>query len=190
MANDYSGANAHVVLPIVHSGDSELHHVAVDPGVDLSLHQSLLQSGYAPMPTASKQPTKEGSLEYSPEFRKAGAELWSRSNMGQRPGEVGTYLDSTGKVGPYTFHAQEPDGASVQVSVPKGAPYVAHTHPNYADSEPSPQDIAVPKAFKKTIFVVSSTGLHAIDPAGNVTTVFHNTDWPTSKHPQLPHQRP
>ena len=58
------------------------------------------------------------------------------------------------------------------------------THPNDRTDKPSVDDIEIAKRVHKTIFVVSRSGLWAVDPGGVVSQVFKNSDWMSQKNPK------
>jgi hypothetical protein len=184
MASNFDSGNPHVVLPVANPNGG-VDHVAVPPDTDLGdLHNALSGAGYA-LDTPHAGPTKEGSLEYSPQFRKVAADAWCTSGAGRQQGEAGAYLDTQGQPSKVQW---QPEGGSSQarmgVSVPKSAPYLIHTHPNNRGSDPSPQDIQSATEKHKTIYVTSKAGLFAVDPGGKVSQVFRNSDWASEKNPK------
>lgn len=186
MAND-NFDSGHVVLPVANPNGG-VDHVAVPAGTDLGdLHNALSDAGYLhpALDTPVAGPTKEGSLEYSAQFRKVAADAWRTSGAGRRQGEAGAYLDAQGQPSKVQW---QPEGGSSQarmgVSVPKSAPYLIHTHPNDRGSDPSPEDLKSAAEKHKTIYVTSKAGLYAVDPAGKVSQVFRNSDWASQKKPK------
>lgn len=173
--------SGHVIIPVVHP-DGDIHAIAVPEGTDLSdLHDALTESGYI-HPNA---PTKEGTLEYSPAFRKTAQAAMNRMHLTGtlgNIGEVATYFDANGNPGPLT-HSDD-QIATVTHKVPIDAPYLMHTHPDRKSGRPSQQDIDNAKNLHKTSYVVSKDGLQAIDPSGQVTQVFSRPDWETAKEPK------
>jgi hypothetical protein len=187
-SNDSAPASAptHEVLPVANPAGG-VDHIAVPIDTNLGdLHAALSDAGYLhpALDTPATAPTKEGSLEYSEPFRKVAAAAWNSSALGMLPGEAGAYLDAKGQPSKVQWQGGDGSHAGMTVSMPAAAPYLLHTHPNNRDSAPSPQDIKSAVTAHKTIYVTSKAGLFAVDPKGNVSQVFRNSDWASQKKPK------
>jgi len=201
--NDYSGANRHVVVPVLHSGSGEVHNVAVPANTPIpEFHDALLDGGYhgegnvkppqwMPTPYFDPKvdfqtgkprvwgPTKEGVVENSPEFKSAAAAVWKAANEGRDSNEAGTYLDGKTERGPISISDQE---GHMTLQVPKDAASTIHSHPNHfkgqqAGGQPSQQDIETAKKLGKSVYVVSKSGLQVVEKDGKITSVYSNPDW-------------
>jgi hypothetical protein len=187
MANEtFDSGKPHVVLPVANTSGG-VDRIAVPADTEISdLHNSLSAAGYE-HPSIDEHlagPTKEGSLEYSAPFRKVAASAWSTSGGGTLRGEAGTYLDAEGQPSKVQWQPEGDSQAKMQMSVPRSAPYLIHTHPNDRGSKPSPADIRSAKEKHKTIYVTSKAGLFAVDPAGKVSQVFKSPSWASDKNPK------
>jgi len=173
--------SGHVVLPVVHPDG--LHDIAVPKDTMLDdLHSSLMDSDYHLSIPAPKSPTAEGSIEHSESFRKTAFDAWQMADLGRKSGEAGTYLDAGGKPGKLAWN-DSPRGerGSVKITEPTDAMGSIHTHPNDRIDKPSDDDREIAKRVKKTIFVVSRSGLWSVDPIGVVTQVFQGPGWMEKK---------
>jgi hypothetical protein len=172
----------HAIVPVLHHS-GEVHDIAVPEDTSLEdLHSSLIDSDYhLPIP-AAQQPTAEGSIEHSPEFKNTAKDAWVMGELGRKSGEAGTYLDSKGNPGKLAWH-DSPRGerASVKITEPADAMGSIHTHPNDRTDKPSTDDIEIAKRVHKTIFVVSRSGLWSVDPGGAVSHVFQDPGWMDEK---------
>jgi len=180
-ADQFAGANRHVVLPVVHPS-GEVHNIAFPEGTPLQEVHSALLDGYA-----HPQPTAEGAFENSPAFKQAARRAWNLIDNGKKHAESGeVFVPSSNKgvhglsVGVY----QDENGkGGVPFNPPADAPYLLHTHNNSLKGEPSPGDIENTKQWNqkrgmgRTMYMVSRNGLYSIDPKGAVTQVFKGTDW-------------
>jgi hypothetical protein len=186
MANEFdSGSPIAVLHP-----NGDVHDVPVPDDASLGdFHAALANDGYAhdltPMLPTS-QPTKEGAIEYSPEFKKLAANMWDKSGRGVQQTEVGTYIDKSGNAGSPTEHSTDSSdhNANIKMNVPNDALAVIHTHPNHSGDRPSQADVGAAVASKKTIYVTSRTGLWAVDPGGKTTQVFSSPLWMRDKNPK------
>jgi hypothetical protein len=200
--NDYSGANAHVIVPVIHRGEDSVHSVAVPADTPLpDFHDALLESGYhgegsvkppqwAPTPYSTGDfrtgkprpgygPTKEGVLENSPEFKAVGKAVFAASNYGRNSNEAGTYIDQNGERGPIVVSNED---GKMSMQVPKDAGSTIHSHPAHfqgatASPLPSQKDIETAKKLGKSVYVVSPEGLSVVEKDGKVTNIYNSKDW-------------
>jgi hypothetical protein len=179
--NKFDSGVGHVILP-VRVGD-ETHSIAVPPDTDLGdLHSALLDHmGINPSELPQKQPTKEGSLEYSEPFRQAAAKTWEAAGNGRMSREAGFALDKDWNAGPIQSHdrsAGDKNG-SLAIKVEPDSMGTLHTHEDIGNDQPSETDIQAAKKSKTQMYVVSRTGLWSVDGrnGGKVTQVFSNPNW-------------
>jgi hypothetical protein len=184
--NKFDSSTGHVVVPVLHP-NGETHNISVPADTSLDdLHSALLETYTHPaIESQIKQPTKEGVLEYSDAFRKAAKDAVSASRgfMGNEAGFASNAQGTPGKI------QQDLGGGSdtahhVRIVAPSDAQYTFHTHPSRTGGdEPSPEDKQNAKNLHRTIYVASQAGLFGVDPSGQVTHVFENSDW-ASKTPR------
>jgi hypothetical protein len=181
VANENKFDSDHVVVPVAHPS-GELHNIAVPEDTNIQeFHSSLLASDYHLL-TPETQPTAEGSIEHSAEFKNTAKNAWVMGELGRKSGEAGTYLDSKGAPGKLNWHdSPRGENANVKITEPVDAMGSIHTHPNDRTDKPSADDIAIAKRVHKTIFVVSRSGLWSVDPSGDTTQVFKNPNWMDEK---------
>jgi hypothetical protein len=180
--NRFDSGTPHVVLP-VKTVDGDIHNVAVQPDTDLQdLHTALASDPTYAHPFPSEQPAKEGSIEYDPRFRKAASDAWERVGNGSAKAESGFVIGRTGG----TVPAGVAPGHSLQLTNLPGGVGNLHTHQNGAYQGPSDADIQDAKNDKehRTYYVASKGGLYSVNHAGEITHIFSNTDWASSKNPQ------
>ena len=74
-------------------------------------------------------------------------------------------------------------GHSLQIPNLPGSESSLHTHPSEPGLDNKPFDADRADAIKthRTIFVLSKSGLMAVDPGGKVTTVYDGTDFRNPK---------
>jgi hypothetical protein len=138
-----------------------------------------------PLPTHAAGPTREGSIEFSPAFKKTAANIWDRSRRGVDTTEFGTYIGRDGAAGPISEHATGSDfNPSVKIRVPNDALAVLHSHPNRSTDRPSQADVDAAKSNKKVVYVASRSGLWAAGPDGRITQVFSDPGWAWEKNPK------
>jgi hypothetical protein len=179
MANENKYDSGHVVIPVVHPSEG-IHNVSVPEDMSLSdLHSALLTDYALPAFEAQeKQPRKEDSLEYSEDFRKAAQDAWDAAGSGMQPIEAGLAINNYGKAGRITTHKHRGEkDPEVSIETYPNTMATLHTHTNYSSANPSQKDIAAAKKAHQTLYLVSKTGLHCVDPSGKVTTVFDNLDF-------------
>jgi hypothetical protein len=185
MANDFD--SGHVVLPVANPSGG-VDHIAVPADTDLGdLHDALSDAGYLhpALDTPVTGPSAQGALENSAAFRQVANQAWRTSGLGTQPGEAGAYLDAQGQPSKVQWQPEgQSNQAKMDISVPKSAPYLIHTHPNNKRSDPSPGDIKSAQTANKTIYVTSKSGLYAVDPSGKVSQVFRDGNWASEKKPQ------
>jgi hypothetical protein len=194
--NDYSGANAHVVLPVLHPS-GETHNIAFPENMALpEMHDVLLDHGYShpafhnpPYLGANVDafgrpkagPSRFGVMENDPKFKAAAKAIYEASGRFQSSGESGTYMDENLERSPI---ASSNDEGHMTLKIPKtGVAATLHTHPNHfkgqlAGGQPSDTDIATAKKLNgPPVFVVSKNGLQSVDKFGKVTNVYSASDW-------------
>lgn len=181
--------SGHVVLPVYHAGEGEVHNLAVPEKTALpQLHDALLDGGYhfdnPPYLGANvdghgnpkKGPDLTGSIEHDPKFKAALQKVWETAAFGKNSTESGTYVGSDLERGPVATSNTE---GRMSLSVPQDAPYTIHSHPNHAadftaGGQPSDKDIATAKSTKKYVYVVSRSGLQYVGPHGEQGVVYTN----------------
>jgi hypothetical protein len=170
----------------------ELNSVSAPTDTSLSEPRAALVDKYPPaiIEVKQAQPTAEGALENSREFREAARKAWSAVSFGQLPQEAGFLVSPNGRsspvelgreVGPY-----ETVGKTVFRIPPGGAFATLHSHPRKTltrnwEQEPSANDKAVAIRNRKNVYVTTSEGLFLVEPDGNVVHVFHSATWMTDK---------
>lgn len=131
------------------------------------------------------QPLKQGALEYSDEFKKAAARAWMAAAGGLKRSESGFWIANNGQGGPISTWLDTKDGhPSARMDLPTEAMGLYHTHPNYANASPSSTDINSVRQAHTSMYVGSRDGLYGIDPGGQVTHIFSDPYWMTSKNPR------
>jgi len=183
--NNYASANNSVVLPIVHP-NGEVHNIAVPEDTPMEdFHSALVDSGYAHPTIESKQsqPKADNAVENSAAFREAARKAWEATTGGQDDTtEASFYVDKNGNPGPLTKQVSPAGGVDkVTIKTTADSMGVVHTHPNQRIQGPSDADIANAKKFKKTMWVVTRSGLYAVDPGGKTTKVFDRSNWMKEK---------
>ena len=174
----YSGASQPVVVPVYHAGNDEVHQIAVPPDTDMGdLHNALVDAGYAPsIPSNDKGPTADKAEENTPIFKAAALAAWTAAGNGQLEEEAGFVDPIDRRQTPNQIPAQR--GRELAWSQPKAAFASVHTHPRYAQDDPSNEDIALAKKVNQPVYVVSKQGLFMVRPSdGKVSKVFDGTDW-------------
>jgi hypothetical protein len=194
MANENKYDSAYTMISVAHPDG--VHNIAVPEDTPLAdLHNALLENYTHPAIEAHvKQPTREGALEYSDVFRKAAANAVSLARQ-KEFGRLHGSSDSTGEAG---FVIGAKDQSEVKFSPDKtGADHAGmtlgvrdsdigtfHTHDSFHQADPSTVDKESAKKFHKTVYIASRDGLYAVDPGGQVTQIFKNQDWASSKNPK------
>jgi hypothetical protein len=128
----------------------------------------------------SKQPNRDDVLENQKSFKEASKAAWSGVASGLVPREAGFNVDKYGRAGTNTEHsARNGEVPSVEMGVSPQAMALVHAHPLVGGFSPRPakNDIEVAKQTEKTLCVVGSQGLFAVDPSGNVTNVYSDPEW-------------
>ena len=180
-ATQFTGANKHVVLPVVHPS-GEVHDIAFPEGTPLQeVHSALLDQYAHPQPDAA------GAFENSSAFKQAASRAWKLIDNGKKHAESGeVFVPSSNKgvhglsVGVYP---DEGGKGGVPFNPPADSPYLLHTHNNSLQGDPSKGDIENTKKWNqkrgmgRTMYMVSRDGLYSIDGTGVVTKVFSGTDW-------------
>jgi hypothetical protein len=182
MANDKYPL-VHPIIPVLHP-DGEIHDIAMPPDTSLAeLHDGL--TDYR-MPITAKGPTKEGSLEYSPEFKQAAAKAWGLTMHGRLPlRETAFSVNRQGNPGPISIHDSKPGETPTDTfETNSNDPFTLHTHPSGTLQTASTVDKNLAKTLHKTFYVSSNDGLYSVDPGGQVTQVFHDAEWASSKDPK------
>jgi hypothetical protein len=190
--NKYGSGVGHVVVPVYHAGDNEVHSVAVPANTSLpEFHDALLDAGYhgsAPpylgagvdasgRPKAG--PSKAGVLENSEKFKAAAKAIYEASGRGRNPNEAGTYLDQNLDRGPIAVSNTE---GKMSLTVPADATSTLHTHPSHfngatASPLPSGTDVDTAKKLKRSVYVVSPEGLSVVEGDGKVTNIYNDSGW-------------
>jgi hypothetical protein len=186
MADDkkLDSGRPHVVVNVAHpDGSTAAVAVPEDTSLD-SLHEALGASNFH---FPSPQPTKEGSLEYSPAFRAQAAAAYGKSLNGRMPNREAAFsVGRDGKMSPITVHDSKP-GEPTTDTFQYNSNDVAtwHSHPE-ANTIPGPSsvDIAAAKSAHKVFLISTADGLYSVDPNGAVSQVFKNPDWATAKNPK------
>src|SRR5262249_2640969 len=154
--------------PVLHpSGD--LHKVAVPDDTSLEdFHAALLKDySHDTFESQLKQPTAEGAIENSPDFKAAARRAWSGVSYGDLPQEAGFVVGKDGKVSQEIqgkeIGSNETTGSTVFHLPPGGVFATLHTHPRPSMNknwiqEPSQPDIDVAKTAKQNVYVVTSSG--------------------------------
>lgn len=170
MPNDPKHDSGTAVVPVAHP-NGEIHQVEFP--ADLSIadaHSALMASGYQ-MPA---QPTSAGAIENQQSFKDNARKLWNLVGNGKDRAEAGNFVSRTGDYSEPQREANLDSGKGQIVfsNPPKDALGVIHTHPRTGG--PSDTDIQSAKNHRMTVYVIDADGLHAVDPGGQVTTVFHS----------------
>lgn len=172
--------SGHVTVPVMHPS-GEVHHIAVPENTPLADFHSALSDYYH-----ETKPTKEGAVEFSPEFRAAAKKAVtmatleaSRRKHGENAGgEAGFSVHGSGETSPVKFSQdQEPSGGSMHQSVSGDDLGALHTHDSFHKADPSGGDEAAAKQAHTTVWVASRDGLYGVDPSGEPTKVFSNPNW-------------
>jgi len=183
--------SGHVIVPVLHPDSGEVHNIAVPPDIPVADLHSALLDGYA-----HPEPSREGAVELSPAFRKAAAAASQMAQMGEikrsqnggairNTGEAGFAARRDGSVSPVVFSPdQESSKGTISQEVSSGDLGIFHTHDRYHQSDPSEADKNAAKKAHTTVWVASKDGLYSVDPSGQVTKVFTNPDWASSKNPK------
>lgn len=167
----------HVVVSVAHPVEG-VHDIAIPENTPVSdLHDAL--SDYY-----HDEPTVQGAVENSDQFRQAALDAWKKTGYGQNPlVESGFAVDKGGNaVMPHT--EMSPKGAvpSETLKYPPGAVGVFHVHPDATSPRPSQNDIDAAKRVGKTVWVASKRGLFSVNPTnGEVTQVYSDPDWAKTK---------
>jgi hypothetical protein len=172
----YDSGKPHVVLPVVHAGTNEVHDIAIPESTPLAeVHNALLDAGYG-------QPTAEGAVENSEDFKAKARQAWEKTSNGQGQEEAGFWTGATGKSVeiPGVTQDESGHGHQSQTAAPS-ALGLAHVHNNHLQEDPSRNDIEQAKKSHKTIWVVSRGGLYSVGPSGEVTHIYSNPDWMKQK---------
>jgi len=187
MPNKNKYDSGHAIIPVAHPS-GEVHTIEVPFGTPMQdLHDALLDAGY------HKEPTREGSLEYSPEFRRASGRAWQDVAYGDLPQEAGFVVTKDGKIEKPALGkeiGQNEDKGSLTFQLPSdGAFATLHTHPRptmnrHWTQQPSPADVTVAKSAKQNVYVSTSSGLWLVESDGHVHQVFKREDWATRKKPE------
>ena len=174
----FDSGRPHIVLNVAHP-DSGVHSVAVDADTPMPDLVSALSDGGYLHDLPQSQPSADGVLEKSKPFIDAARDAWMRSGNGTKPAESGFVVGRTGGAMPL---AAVP-GHSLQIPNLPGSESSLHTHPSEPGLDDKPSDADVKDAIKthRTVFVLSKSGLMAVDPAGKVTTVYDGTDFLNKK---------
>ena len=86
---------------------------------------------------------------------------------------------------PAWFDANRGNSCSkAAIRVPRSAIALIHTHPAWGGGQPSGPDIDSAKAFGKSIYVVSKSGLQVADKFGKVTNVYNDPNWYDEANPK------
>lgn len=137
-----------------------------------------------------KKPTKEGALEYLPEFRKAGAEAWQKVGYGNRPRpergspEAGFTIDKDGKINGVRVTAQEHGAGEMKFVIGPDTLAVFHTHSDPWIRRPSTGDEASARRNHMQVYTATKDGLFLTGPDGRTVQVFQRDDWATRKNPE------
>jgi hypothetical protein len=179
--------SGHVVIPVAHpSGDVHRIEMPLDTPIE-DFHNALSDAGYSHpvLDVPQPQPTKEGAVEYSPDFKSGAQKVWESVTSGLEPAEAGAAVGRTGKMGPITKQQNGPNRhAEVQIPTWPGIMGTIHTHPNTNNDMPSDEDRTAAKMNKSTLWICSRSGLWSVDPGGQVTHVFTNREWMKDKKPR------
>lgn len=172
--------SGHVVLPVAHP-TGEVHDIAFPADTPLAEVHNVLSDYHQP------EPTKEGSMEHSAQFKSDAAKAWGSAASGLLKREAAYSIGRDGKAGIMTTHdtpAGETPNVTMQISPSTMA--TLHTHPTDSrwSDKPSGNDIEVAKQSHRVVYVVSQSGLWSVDPAGKVEQVFKSPTWMSDKNPK------
>jgi hypothetical protein len=195
MANENKYDSAYTMISVAHPDG--IHNIAVPEDTPLAdFHNALLENYTHPaIEVHIKQPTREDSLEYSEPFRKAAANAVSLARQKEfgrlhgssdSTGEAGFVVGKNGEASEVKFSPDRTgaDHAGMTLGVRDSDIGTFHTHDSFHQADPSAVDIDSAKKFHKTVYIASRSGLYAIDPGGQLTQIFKNPDWASSKNPK------
>jgi hypothetical protein len=176
----FDSGSPHVVINVAHpDGNGRVDSIAVPADTPVpELHAALVNSDYH---IPSPQPTADGAVENSEDFKKTARDAWGSVLDGKAKEEAGWWTGSTGRSVSSGKTLDEPTRGHMSVAAPPTAIGVGHTHDNAHQEDPSQDDIDAAKKAKKTIWVVSRSGLYSVDPSGNVSHLYQNSDWMNKK---------
>jgi proteasome lid subunit RPN8/RPN11 len=164
MANEKYDSD-HVVIP-VRSASGEIHNIAVPGDTPIpDFHEALVNAGYHNDLTQQAQPTAEGAIENSPEFKKAAEQAWQGAGNGARDQEAGALIQKNGRTLQVPTSNRD---SKLNLPVNMNTFGTIHTHPNSKDTMPSPEDIQAAKTNNMPFYVVSKGGLMMVDVDGQV----------------------
>jgi hypothetical protein len=172
-------------VPILHP-NGDIHQIQLPEDTDpAEFHQALSDSGYH-FPSNTVQPTREGSLEFSPAFKAQAAKAYGQTMNGRMPNrETAFSVGRDGKMSDIVQHDANP-GETPTDTFQYNSDDVAtwHSHPQANTvSGPSKIDFDAAKRAHKVFLISTADGLYSVDPGGAVLQVFKNPDWATAKNP-------
>jgi hypothetical protein len=171
--------SGHAILPVLHPDSGEVHNIAVPTDTSLSdLHSALAEDYAHPALASAKQPTAEGAIENSEDFRAAARKAWGGAGSGLLNNEGRVVINKQGA--PTVLPTSLGSGSSFQV--PTDSFGTLHTHPDRKQQDPSDQDISTVKSSHKPMYIVSSRGLYMVRASdGKAMQIFQGTDWMKDK---------
>lgn len=168
------------LVPVLHPRQG-IHLISVPRDLPTPELHERLQDYYHPIDFKQAQPTAEGALENSHDFKAKAGEAIRSAGEGQTAVEGGMLVSSNGRstVLPLSngYHAREmPVTASTFATL--------HTHPNNVDFKPSAADVKAAMASGVPFYVASKAGLFMVRPSdGKVIQVFDRADWYKAQNP-------
>lgn len=145
---------------------------------------------YAPFAFTPPQPTREGSLEYQPDFRKAGAAAWKRVSYGNSnktmtgSPEAGFTINRDGTTGSVTSTTRDEGPGGMEFGITPDTLATLHTHSDPYSRRPSAIDEQSARKLKTQIYTSTKDGLFLTGPDGKTVQVFKRGDWATRKNPE------
>jgi hypothetical protein len=181
------------VVP-THDASGDMNNISVPDDASLSEPISASAGGDALAVLNAlvtlKQPTEEGVLEHSEDFKAAAKKAWARVSYGEFQQEAGFMVDKAGKMSRVQLGKEigqsETVGSTVFQVPLEGIFANLHTHPRPIVSkkwvqQPSQADIDVAKDNRQNVYVLTSSGLWQVEPDGIVNHVFASNDWMRAK---------
>lgn len=119
--------------------------------------------------------TAAGAFENSPEFQQRAIAAWNAIQQGRKNAESGFMMFPDNVPGPIRVmpNLENLDG-HMSWQAPPDAMLLLHTHPNVDQDDPSSNDIASAKQWKRPVYVMSRSGLYMIDAKGKT---YHEKDF-------------
>lgn len=156
-----------VSVSVLHP-NGELHNLEVPEDMPAADFHSAIVDEYAHPMFDQKQPTAEGALENSSDFKDTLNRAWMEAGIGQQHKEGAALIQNNGKSIPLPTNA----GYDNKIPISQNTIATLHTHPNISSGKPSSADVSAAQKTGKTFYVLSKDGLYSIDPKGSVTRVY------------------